>query len=506
MINLMYVVLMAMMALNVSPEVLDAFGIMEDSIRRSNKGASRQNQAVYDSFEEMLRLNPQKTRPWYDKAQEVRRISDSMYVFAEMLKQDIAREADGENGKADSLRNKEDLEAASQVMLSPAKGRGEELKRAIDSFCERMARLVEDPARRHVINDNLSTTVPKGVMGKNWQQYMFEAMPAISAVTMLTKLQGDIRQAEGQVLHTLMQSVGEKDVRVNSLEAFVIPNAQTIVRGSRLSARIGIAAIDTTKVPEIFIGGRKQELKKGLYELSCGKTGDFVLSGYLQVADGAGQTIKREFSLPYQVVEPSATVSADMMNVLYAGYDNPMSISVPGVPLSDISATMTSGMLTKTAPGRFTAKPDKPGQTARISVYSSQWGTRQLMAEYDFRIRKLPEPAPFIDITSEKGTTDRFRGGGIQKNSLTAADGIGAAIDDGILDVPFKVLSFETVFFDRSGNAVPMASEGSRFSDRQKETFRKLTRGRRLYISRITAIGPDGIERKLNTSMEVIIR
>ena len=69
-------------------------------------------------------------------------------------------------------------------------------------------------------------------------------------------------------------------------------------------------------------------------------------------------------------------------------------------------------------------------------------------------------------------------------------DNLSAAIDDGILDVPFRVQNFETVFFDNMGNAVPMASEGASFSARQKDTFRKLSRNRRFYISRVTVVGP----------------
>ena len=92
------------------------------------------------------------------------------------------------------------------------------------------------------------------------------------------------------------------------------------------------------------------------------------------------------------------------------------------------------------------------------------------------------------------------------KAALMGASGIHAAIDDGLLDIPFRVLSFETVFFDNMGNAVPMTSDGGHFSARQRDEFRKLSRNKRFYISRITAVGPDGISRKLPASMEVIVR
>ena len=92
------------------------------------------------------------------------------------------------------------------------------------------------------------------------------------------------------------------------------------------------------------------------------------------------------------------------------------------------------------------------------------------------------------------------------KGQLVGANTLGAAIDDGILDIAFKVQSFETVFFDNMGNAVPIVSEGASFSGRQKETFRKLARNRRFYISRVTVVGPDGLTRTLPNPMEVIVK
>jgi gliding motility-associated protein GldM len=128
------------------------------------------------------------------------------------------------------------------------------------------------------------------------------------------------------------------------------------------------------------------------------------------------------------------------------------------------------------------------------------------MGQFTFRVRRLPDPTPYITMNDEHGNATRFKGGGLVKGQLVGANMLGAAIDDGILDIAFKVQSFETVFFDNMGNAVPMVSDGASFSVRQKETFRKLQRNRRFYISRVKAIGPDGIERTLPTSMEIIVK
>lgn len=508
MINLMYVVLMAMLALNVSTEVLNGFSIVEESLSRTTANSTKENQVMYDDFAAQLKANPAKVKAWFDKAQEVKRMSDSLYNFADELKLAIVKEADGEKADVKNIVGKENLEAANQVMLAPGRGKGRALLNAINSFRSRILAMITDPTQRSIISSNLSTEVPRSakLQGKNWQEYMFESMPVAAAVTLLSKLQSDVRYAEGEVLHTLVSNIDLKDIRVNSLNAFVIPNSQTLVRGDKFSARIVMAAIDTTQVPDIFIGNRKVNLHNGLYETVCGRTGDFNLTGYIEMLNGSGERIRRPFEQKYTVVDPSATVSADLMNMLYAGYSNPISVSVPGVPLTKIQATMTGGVLQPVGPGRYIARPTAIGKDVTITVTSTNTGKAQQMGQFTFHVRKLPDPTAYIALKDEQGNPNRYKGGALSKASLMAANGIGAAIDDGILDIAFKVQSFETVFFDNMGNAVPMVSDGASFSARQRDTFRKLTRNRRFYISRITAVGPDGIQRKLPGSMEVIVK
>ena len=471
MINLMYVVLMAMLALNVSTEVLNGFSIVEESLKRTTINATNENMAIYDDFALQMKKNPQKVKQWYDKSQEVRQMSNALYNLADELKLAIVKEADGEDGDVLNIRNKEDLEAANQVMLAPGRGRGRELFDAVNAYRVKMLEMVSGYRQKKMIASNLTTEIPKDAqaMGKNWQEYMFE-------------------------------------IRVNALNAFVIPNSQTIVRGDKFSARIVMAAVDTTQVPQIFIGGKEVNLPGGMYETITGRTGDFTLSGYIQVENGNGELLKRDFEQKYTVVDPSATVSADLMNVLYAGYNNPLSVSVPGVPVNKVQATMSGGSLQPVGPGRYIARPTAVGQNVTITVTSTNTGRAQQMGQFTFRVRRLPDPTPYIAMKDESGSPVRYKGGGLSKAQLMSIDGIGAAIDDGILDIAFKVQSFETVFFDNMGNAVPMVSDGASFSARQKDTFRKLQRNRRFYISRVNAIGPDGIQRKLNASMEVIVK
>ena len=501
MINLMYVVLMAMLALNISSEVLNGFSIVEESLNRTTANSSKENEVLYGNFAEQMKKNPQKVKEWFEKATAVKRMSDSLYNFAQALKVQIVREADGKDGNIYNIKSKDNLEAASHVMLAPGTGQGKKLYDAINNFRERILKMVPDKHQRDIIESNLTTKVPKNsnTLGKNWQEYMFEDMPVAGAVTLLSKLQSDVRYAEGEVLHTLVANIDMKDIRVNKLSAFVIPESKTVISGDQFSAQIVMAAVDTTQQPEIYVGG--QRITNGLYRFTAGAVGEHQFGGYITMHDGAGNVIRRDFTQKYTVVAPSATVSADLMNVLYAGYDNPISVSIPGVPLNAVSASMSGGSFRSFGMGKYIARPSAVGRDVTISVASNANGKSRQMGKFTFHVRKLPDPAAYMQIG-----TDRFRGGGLAKASIMSAPGIKAAIDDGILDIQFKVVSFETVFFDNMGNAVPMASAGSNFSERQRDTFRKLSRGKRFYISRITAVGPDGITRKLNGSMEVIVK
>ena len=164
---------------------------------------------------------------------------------------------------------------------------------------------------------------------------------------------------------------------------------------------------------------------------------------------------------------------------------------MPGVPLSKVQATMTNGTLQAVGPGKYIARPAKIGENATITVVSTNTGRAQQMGRFTFRVRRLPRPHALYTINDEHGNPTRFKGGGLVKGQLVGANTLGAAIDDGILDIAFRVQSFETVFFDNMGNAVPIVSEGASFSGRH---------------SRVTVVGPDGLTRTLQNPMEVIVK
>lgn len=293
------------------------------------------------------------------------------------------------------------------------------------------------------------------------------------------------------------------ELNVSEMDAFVIPEKTTLYAGERFHSQVVLAAIDSTQRPEIYVNGARLQASDGSYNFTAGGVGEHQFGGYVLMKGKNGEEIRRNFVQKYTVlpVPNTATVAADLMNVLYAGYANPVSISVPGVPANAISASMSGGSFVSKGNGHFIATPAAVGKDVTIHVTARDKGQTRSLPPFVFHVRKLPDPTAYIALG-----TDRYKGGNISKANLIAADGIRAAIDDGLLDIPFRVVGFETVFFDNMGNAIPLASAGANFSDRQREEFRKLYRNRRFYISHIKAVGPDGITRSLPSAMEVIVK
>ena len=205
MINLMYIVLTAMLALNVSSDVLNGFSQVEDGLTRSNRTITARNQALFAQLQEFNQKNPGKGKVWLDKALDVRNNTDKLYNYIDSLKYEIVRVADGEEADIHNIQNKDNLDAASQVMLAPTGGKGKQLRAQIDQYRQFITSFIDDPQKRANLEQALSTAPIKTrtsgeISGKTWEETMFENMPTIAAVTLMSKLQNDIRYAEGQCL------------------------------------------------------------------------------------------------------------------------------------------------------------------------------------------------------------------------------------------------------------------------------------------------------------------
>lgn len=502
MINLMYLVFIAMVALNVSSEVLDGFDKVEKSLITTINGSQRRNKQIAYALSAANSKNPQKVGKWYLLSNELNQKADSLYQLLEQLKVDIVREADGKQGDPYNIRKKDDMNASTTVMLNPVSRRGSKLKKEINLFAEYIKSIVSHPDKAQLLSETLSTETKGGIP---WENSLFENMPTIASITMLTKLQSDVRYAQGEALNELMNSIDMGDVRVNKIAAQVIPESQIVMMGGSYKAQIVLSSVDSTNTPRIVVNGKElSPSSNGMFTIGAGRPGVYPVQGFIETASGSGAVVRRDFKTEYVVTEPIATVAPTMMNVLYAGINNPIRIAVPGVPSQNISASMTNGTLTPSA-NEWIAKPHKIGTNAVITVMVKQPDGRTVkMGETSLRVRKLPDPLPYIEYADASGNSKRFKGGRIAKRDLLSAQGIQAAIDDDLLDVSYRVVRFQLLFFDSVGSAIPEVSNGSRFSDRQLAKMKNLGKGQRFFISEVIAQGPDGIERRL-PAIEVII-
>lgn len=335
---------------------------------------------------------------------------------------------------------------------------------------------------------------------------MYLVFLAMVALNVNIKGEGeDEASGKGPEEELLADSIGAEEKNLfEDYKAVVIPSSRNVMRGSQFEAQIVMAAVDSVQETNIYIDGKRYDAKKrGLYSTIANRQGVQTLKGYLEVV-AEGENKQFPFETSYFVSEPMATVSNTMMNVMYAGIDNPISISVPGVASSQISASMTNGTLVRSGNG-WVARPSKVDTDAVINVTASQNGRTMHVAQMSFRVRRLPDPTPYILYKDASGTTQSYKGGApISKSALLNAGGMRAAIDDGLLNVEFQVKSFRIDIFDSMGNDIPEDSHSAQFSDRQIAKIRNLQKGKKFFITRVKALGPDGIERTLSP-IEVIV-
>ncbi|NDW08398.1 gliding motility protein GldM [Dysgonomonas sp. 520] len=507
MINLMYLIFIAMMALNVSSEVLEGFELVENGLQQTISSTENQNNLILGKLEESYQQNPVKAMMWYNSANQFAKESDSLFSRIQDLKEKIVKYADGVDGDVRNIDNKESVDAAYQIMLSKDQ-RGTKLKEALITYRENAGKLVSDSKLRTSIIERLNTEPSKKAKenNMNWEQSMFDQMPTAAAITLLTRIQSDIRAVQGEVLNDLWSNIGGDDYRVNSLTAAVIPRSMIVMQGSSYEGEILLAAVDTTKRPKIYIGNTiLPESNQGKFQIGAGAAGtNKTFAGHIEWERAGKDPLKIPFSSTYSVIEPMATVASMRMNVLYAGINNELSISVPGVTSDKIQASVANGNGTVTATNKsWNARPSKVGQDMIVSVTAEMNGKRMEVAKHTFKVRALPDPTPYIEYADKDGNPKMFKGGRINKADVLSVPGIKAGVDDGILNIPFTVTGFTIVFFDNMGNGIREVSDGANFSDRQKEQIRRLQRGRSFFISDVKAIGPDGIQRNDVAAIEV---
>ena len=488
MINLMYLVFIAMLALNVSSEVLDGFELVENSLRVSTQNSTRRNEEVKANLDRAYQENEAKVGEWYAKGETVKRQTDELYDYISELKLRIVQQADGDKADVEKIIQKEHLEAASHVMLAPIVGEGKKLKERIETYRTNMSEIIGDPGKVSLFESILNTETPHkaGILPSSWESALFENMPVAAAITLLTKMQNDIRFVEGEALSTLITNVDVDDYRVNKIEALVIPKSQIVSSGMPYEADLILAAVDSTKQPLYYLG--ETLLSGNKITIPTSGTGDRSVSGKIE-ADGNTYL----YNAKYTVSEATATIAPTLMKFLYTIIENDIEVALTGVPSDAVRPLVSSGNIKHKDKNMWTIYGLDVDKSPKVTVtLQATVGGREISSSAEFVVRPLPPPLAFITYTDANGTKQKFTGGLLSKRFLVEASGVQAAIDDGVLNVPHTVTGFTMTLQDKMKNFIPETSTNGEFTERQKNYIQNMQRGTRFYIGNVKALDPAG--------------
>jgi gliding motility-associated protein GldM len=452
------------------------------------------NETVYTQFYNAAQENPQKVGELNRKVIRIKQHSDSIYNYIGQLKEMLVKRADGPEGNVNNIKLKEDLNSSGELMI--AMKNGTRLKGAIETYKDSLIKIFDprDSAQIESVRKCLDTSappVPQGIR-PTWEVSKFEGYPLIAVITLMSKMQSDIRNSEADAINYLHAKIDATSFKFNKLKAQVIAKSDYVLQGDNYEARVFLSAIDTTAVPEIFVtGGGKLDVKPGdnagIYTARGNNEGPVKWSGYIKFKTPSGKIDIYPFEEEYQVSKPSATVSATKMNVIYKGLANPISISAPGISSRDLRVSMTKGRITQ-AGNNFLAYPEASiGDTAVVTVTATVDNVVKLMGIQKFRIKLVPPP---IAIVADKGS------GTIDKNLLLLQQAVFAKMVDFDFDMKFSIQSF-LLSGSRGSSYFEIKSEANRFSKTQMDFVRSLNTGSKILISNIVAKGEDGTTRDL---------
>ncbi len=516
MIGMMYLMLTAMLALNVSKEVLNAFANVDEGIMKAVENTHEKTGQLFGRFQSQNEMLPDKVGPFFRDAQKVKEKAEDVSKYIEDSKREIIRIADGKDAKAlksediklIDISAKDNTSIPAQVMVGPEgkKGNGYKLKEEIEEFREMCLGYADDnEALRSSIESALHTgKVKHADQVYDWVPGNFEHLPLAGVIAIMSGIENSVRNVEADVINYLYSKIDQGTVKFNKIDAMVVPNSDYVIKGNDYKADIFFAAYDTTTDPQIYIGDYK-EIKDDEgnvidYEMTriddsvnaTGGIGQYVKSGNttgqqeykgLIVLQTPTRKIKKPFSKSYEVAAAQAVVSPTKMNVFYLGLPNPVDISVSGVQPDKISASINNGSIRRGRGGGWVVKPGRVGD-CRVTVYAEIEDERKPMGSKEFRIKVVPDP-----VAKVAGKI----GGEITRGELQAQSIVSAELPDFLFDLKFDVVKFNVYTTDRAGFVQEASSNNNRITKEQKDIIRGLKRNQKVYFEEIKVKKPGGI-------------
>ncbi|MEZ5047333.1 MAG: GldM family protein [Chitinophagaceae bacterium] len=526
MINLMYLVLTALLAMNVSSEILNAFKIIGKSINTSNKATSDRNKAVTEGFDKYIsdpKTNAEKKKKVSEAlllANEVNSKTDAIVAEIQKYKQLIIDKSGGIDPATGEIAQIENLDASSFIMIK--QGNGSKLLNTLKQFKDDIAGLVpidetrmvapgngNNPAIYNILPLNFDVEKSDNNPNGDWSHANFHMTPTIAGVTLLDKYISDVRASQSAALDNIWSlATGEKVDKVhtqprpfNDYAIIVSADNNFVLPGEKYHARVMMGTYNKKMNNLSFtVNGRTITPVEGVADYSeianaVGQRNISVTASFNDTIPGTKTVQRRTITLPkpatYYVGEAQASISLDKMNVMYVGLENPITVAASGVPANAISLSTENCTLNKTdGIGKYTSTVTKPGSKAKITLSGKLAdGTTKTFGTYEYRVKIVPSPYPMI---AQK------RGGTIAANALKAQEVVFAKLEDFVYDLDFPVVSFSVAYQAKNGTYDEAVSNSRYLSGPQanaqvKDILAKLRPGDRIYFENIRAKAPDGI-------------
>lgn len=509
MINVMYIVLLALLALQIPKEVTDAFIKINDGIETSNKAVSSINAATLAGLQEKGKKDEDAAK-YAELSSQVRDKVGELNAFIDKIKLDIFNTV-GENPKVPGkIAAPEEVNLTAEILIKGEPNGQEdgiafELEKKInDTKAAILALLPQKEMEEYkkgmyeetkaalplstAFDEHATDSHGKKADGpKTWAKETFDHMPAAGAMSMLSQIQSDALASENKIIETLKQMVGLDRVELDQFRAAIVSPSSYVLKGQKLEADIFLAA-SSSNTSNVSISANGQRLSIGKdgvakFNAPTGSTGTKKIDAVVSVTNKKGQATSYKHTYKYTVAEPFASVSLDKMNVFYIGVDNPITVSAAGVLPKDLKASMTGGTMTGSGLKR-TVRVSKQG-SAKINVADTKGNN---YGSFDFRVKRIPDPVAEVA---------RKSGGNISAGEFKVQKGLAAVLKNFDFDAKFKVISYDLVYIPKRQDLALAKASGPSFNGQMLGYVKKAKPGDVYAFENITVRGPDGQTRKI---------
>ncbi|HET6243243.1 MAG: gliding motility protein GldM [Bacteroidetes bacterium] len=515
MIGMMYLVLTALLAMNISKDILNAFVMINDSLEATNITFGSKNDVAYSAFDKAYAENKDKVKKYWDKANEAKKLSKELIDHIDQIKFKLIRATDkidpsipDDSLSLTKVEAKDDYGTPTNILIGsePASPRTDEfsaneLKLKIESFRGKMLELIDEKYRSNMNIGLVLEGANQNGVNVGWEVLNFDHTPLAATVTILSKLQTDIRNAESDIVKALFSEVDAGDFKFDVVVAKVIPQSNYVILGDSFKADIFVAAYSSTQNPEVLVG----ELDTVSYQFKgdpsavnvnngIGKfsrksvaEGPQTVRGIINIKAPDGTVKPYPFKTEYMVAKGGVVVSPTKMNVLYIGVDNPLDISVSGIAAENIVPTLAGGTLSGSR-GKYIARVQS-GVKATVNVSAKIGSATTSMGSAEFRVKRVPDPVAMF--AGKKGAAN------ISRSDLTTALGVIADLENFDFDLKFKVLEFD-ITATIGGFEQNKTSKSNMITEEQKSLLKSVKPGAKVYIENIKVKGEDGTIRTLS--------